>query len=343
MALIEASCNGCMYDQWRFIKNFHSDSDNFIEYLQAHGVLPKGVICPECDEPCSYRSDRHQFYCGRYRKIPKKKLKKQCSYSVSLYKGTFLDRTHLPPWEIGLFINHWLDKSFKHSTIFKCLHWSRHTSVDWRSFCSEVTVNWLHNQDPIGGPGIIVEIDETFFCKRKYGRGRMLSDVWLFGGIERVSKRKFIIPLHKKGQDRSAKTLIPLIKKYIRSGSTIISDGWAAYGSLSNEGYSHRVINHSENFVHPEDRSVHTQTVERLWRNVKEWAKRPGMRSAYFEQYFGRYLFLDFYSDNSHHHFFLEAARLYKPLGNQELPQGFDFPATDDELEDSEVSDSDTN
>ena len=126
----------------------------------------------------------------------------------------------------------------------------------------------------------------------------MLSDVWLFGGIERVSKRKFIIPLHKKGQDRSAKTLIPLIKKYIRSGSIIISDGWAAYGSLSNEGYSHRVINHSENFVHPEDRSVHTQTVEQLWRNIKEWAKRFGMRTTYFEQHFMVILLVSFLKGN---------------------------------------------
>ena len=122
----------------------------------------------------------------------------------------------------------------------------------------------------------------------------------------------------------------------VRSGSVIISDGWAAYGSLSTEGYSHRVINHSENFVHPDDKSIHTQTVERLWRNVKEWAKRPGMRTAYFEQYYGRYLFLDFYSDKAHYHFFLEAARLYNPLGNQKLSQGYDFPTTDNELEDSD-------
>ena len=184
------------------------------------------------------------------------------------------------------------------------MHWSRHTSVDWRSFCSEVTVNWLKNQEPIGGPGIIVEIDETFFVKRKYERGRQLSDVWVFGGIERVSKKKFIIPLHEEGQDRSAKTLIPIIKKYICEGSVIISDGWAAYRTLSSEGYTQKVINHSENFVDPDDPCIHTQTVERLWRNLKEWAKRPGMKTSYFEQYFGRYLFIDAFPGPRHQFFY---------------------------------------
>lgn len=59
---------------------------------------------------------------------------------------------------------------------------SSRTSVDWRSFCSEVTDFWFTEQESIGGPGIVVEIDETLIVRRKYGRGRVLSQVWLFGG-----------------------------------------------------------------------------------------------------------------------------------------------------------------
>ena len=45
------------------------------------------------------------------------------------------------------------------------------------------------------GPGKEVEIDEICIVKRKYNRGRIQNQVWLFGGIERRSKNKFIVPL----------------------------------------------------------------------------------------------------------------------------------------------------
>lgn len=41
--------------------------------------------------------------------------------------------------------------------------------------------------------------------------------------------------------------LIPLIKKYILSGS-IISDEWAAYRKVAEYGYVHKTINQSEHF-----------------------------------------------------------------------------------------------
>ena len=40
----------------------------------------------------------------------------------------------------------------------------------------------------IGGPGKVVEIDESKFGKRKFHRGRRADDVWVLGGIERDSK-----------------------------------------------------------------------------------------------------------------------------------------------------------
>ena len=138
---------------------------------------------------------------------------------------------------------------------------------------------------------MIVEIDEIFFVKKKYELGRWLSSVWLFGEIERVTKKKFIVPLVVEKQDRSAATLIPLIKKYILPGTIIVNDDWKAYCSLGNEGYTYWVINHTKHFVDPENRDIHTQNIEKLWREKKEWTKGPGIRSEYFEQYFAHYLF----------------------------------------------------
>ena len=65
------------------------------------------------------------------------------------------------------------------------LNISSKTSVDWRSFCSEVCSNWFLNQEQIGGEGVEVGIDETQLVRRKYERGRLLKDIWLFGSIEK--------------------------------------------------------------------------------------------------------------------------------------------------------------
>ena len=176
------------------------------------------------------------------------------------------------------------------------------TSVDWRSFACEVTDSWFTQQDPIGGPGIIVEIDETVIVRRKYNRGRELSSIWLFGGIERESKKKFIVSL--EGEKRDKATLWPIILKYIRPGSVIFSDCWKAYINLNNDdeweggfgvrpGYGHSSVNHSENFLHPVDPTIHTQNIERTWRDLKKWVKKPGIRSQYLYQYLARYLFIE--------------------------------------------------
>ena len=55
--------------------------------------------------------------------------------------------------------------------------------------------NWFLNQVQIGGGGVEVKIDKTQFVRRKYKRGRLLKDIWLFGGIERITAKRFVVAL----------------------------------------------------------------------------------------------------------------------------------------------------
>ena len=42
-----------------------------------------------------------------------------------------------------------------------------------------------------------------------------------------------------------------------------MSDKWKAYDTLDNDGkYLHESVNHSVNFVYPDNPSVHTQNIE---------------------------------------------------------------------------------
>ena len=55
----------------------------------------------------------------------------------------------------------------------------------------------------IGGPGIVVEIDESKFGKKKYHRGHPVEGVWDLGGVERTADRErhfcvlFLIEMRK--------------------------------------------------------------------------------------------------------------------------------------------------
>ncbi|RUS71031.1 hypothetical protein EGW08_021202 [Elysia chlorotica] len=205
-----------------------------------------------------------------------------------------------------------------------------HTIVDWRSFCSEVTNEWYRKQAQIGGPDVVVEIDETLITRRKYNRGRLSTQIWPFGGIERVSKRKFLVPLTcDVAENRTKETLLPLITKYILPGTIIYSDAFRSYHDIKNLGYTHCVVNHSKNFVDPEDNNFHTQNIERLWKDVKSWVKRPGIWSKYLYQYLGRYLFPTAHEPSTLlHHFFVQAAKLYPPQSDRS-------PTASTELSDS--------
>ena len=198
-----------------------------------------------------------------------------------------------------MLVHMFLDKSFSLVRAARHLEISTRTAVDFNVFCCEVTLKYFENQEAIGGQDIEVEIDETVVARRKFEKGRIVRTVWVFGGIERNGKKKFIVPLLKDNENdseedpenvaRSAENLLPLIQSYVKKGSIIYSDKWKAYDRLSTMGYKHHRINHSERFV---DGHIHTQNIERLWRDMKEWIKKPDMKRSHLKYYVGRYLFV---------------------------------------------------
>ena len=136
----------------------------------------------------------------------------------------------------------------------------------------------------IGGEGKTVEIDESKFGKRKFHKGRRVDGVWVFGGIERETKLCFFQTV----ENRTADTLVSIIKDNILPGTTIISDCWKAYDSLSKEGFNHLKVNHSVNFVDP-DSGSHTNTIESTWRALKKSLPVSGTVKSLYDTYFSQY------------------------------------------------------
>ena len=102
----------------------------------------------------------------------------------------------------------------------------------------------------IGGPGVIVQLDESKFGKRKYNRGRGIEGHWVLGIIADGSEDFRLVTCPENLRD--ADTLIPIILAHVAPGSEIHTDAWRAYSKLSNYGYIHKVVNHSD----PEHRFV---------------------------------------------------------------------------------------
>ena len=100
---------------------------------------------------------------------------------------------------------------------------ARKTVIDYYSFCRKICDIVINvDSQPIGGPGHIVEIDETHVRTRKYNRGRtsrsQREQIWVFGGIDRDTKEAFAVDVPK----RDKATLMPLIHKFIRPGTKIM-------------------------------------------------------------------------------------------------------------------------
>lgn len=299
------ACEGCTYTFLRLVKKFYEEEEATLDYFKAHGVLPDSVKCPTCGCLCNFKPSIRGFYCSKVRRDEKSR-RVRCKFTVSEKKGTFLDKAHLKANDLLTFIALFLSKARTQRDAEDWLGFASDTCVNWASYCYEVCEYWLGSQGAIGGPGVVVEIDESKFGKSKYGRGRDVEGKWVFGAFERGSKKLLLFPVEK----RNAQTLTPIIQRHILPGTTIYSDEWRAYSHLGELGYTHATVNHSEHFV--SESGVHTQNIERSWRDAKSWVLRSGNKVPMYSKYLARYLFARAYSKSERvHHFLKNAAELY--------------------------------
>ncbi|XP_032685602.1 uncharacterized protein LOC116850894 [Odontomachus brunneus] len=119
-------------------------------------------------------------------------------------------------------------------------------AVDWTNFCRKLMAQWIYDNDvQLGGSNKIVKINEVKIGHRKYHKGHLITGQWIFGRIERETKKFFIISV----KNRKSETLIPIIRRHIAPGSIIYSDSWRIYNALRYENYIHKTIR--EHFVDP--------------------------------------------------------------------------------------------
>jgi len=291
------------------------DDYRLLQFLEQHHVVSGLWWCERCYALCRRDVDRREFRCDRrHTSVDGRRRRKtwRCSYRKSMLAGTWFSGARLPIGQICRLNCMWLTIHYpRQQFIMREVGVSAQTVVDWSSFCREVCVYWLERRSQVlGGPGVVVEIDEAKIGRRKYNRGRWVNGNWIFGGIERGTGRCFIVPVQNRGSD----TLLGVIQNWIRPGTTIMSDCWKAYDCLSDEGFVHQTVNHSQNFVDPRS-AAHTQHIERVWREVRGNIPRFGRKDSHMVGYLAEFLFKQKYPDHRDrvHAFFSAVAELYPP------------------------------
>ena len=113
----------------------------------------------------------------------------------------------------------------------------------------------------------VVEIDESLFGRKaEYHKGRpMGQNIWIFGLVERGTNRLKLFLVDNRKQS----TLTQIIQANIQTGSTIYSDGWAAYKCLPTLGYQHFVVE-TRDTVTGALEEVHTNRIEEAWKHAKD-------------------------------------------------------------------------
>jgi hypothetical protein len=115
---------------------------------------------------------------------------------------------------------------------------------------------------------------------------------------------------------RTRAVLLPIIQKWIRAGTTIISDCWRAYDVLSDVGYQHLRVNHSLNFVDP-DSGAHTNSIEATWNHAKRSLPLGHRKKQHFPSHLAKYMFMKrcrILKLDPTIEFFRMAGQVYNPL-----------------------------
>ncbi|VDK67022.1 unnamed protein product [Cylicostephanus goldi] len=280
------------------------DDDSFEEWLRSIGLLAS-PRCSSCQRPMTLN------YCYR----------RDCRYGpngnnkpfATILGGSFFSQCRIAVVKVFALSYLWVrelglvkDKSYELGI--------GHTSiVQWEQYFRDVCCQYFRRNRPVlGGFGHVVEIDETCVTKRKYNRGRIVRrHQWLFGGYERGSGRSFLVLVRR----RDARTLLRLITKYIRPGTTILSDCWQAYNRITAlpQLYTHLTVNHQVNFVNPQT-GAHTQNIESHWQRFKRMAKQKcGINNRRYGDYLKEFLWRRMFGTRgeSLYNFWRQVADLY--------------------------------
>jgi transposase-like protein len=194
---------------------------------------PNGFVCPRCGHDKAWA-------------LPARRLRQcaKCNYQASTTAGTILHRTRtdLGLWFMAAFLMITDKRGLSALSLQRQIGVKRYETA-WMMLHKLRRAMVNANRTQLTGA---VEVDETWIGGEQKG---------LPGGRNRVGRTAalavFAVELSgdspqrlrvKLVPDDTGDTLVGFIKEVVAPGSTIVTDGWRGYLSLTREGYVHKRI-----------------------------------------------------------------------------------------------------
>lgn len=209
--------------------------------------------------------------CGRMAKFYRVTKRRSyacewCGYQVFPTASTPFDRTRTPlrDWFYVMFLFTTTRNGVAAKRVERELGVTYKTA--WR-MCHQIRAYMasLDSDDPLGGPGSVVEIDETLVggSVSGMGSGYKGNKTCVVGMLEREGEL-----VTRVVSSRTKDAMRDVIGRHVLPGTTINTDEFGGYKDLDQCGFNHRKVNHKAGeYATPCGRGVNA--VEGFWAQLK--------------------------------------------------------------------------
>jgi transposase-like protein len=248
-------------------------------------VWPNGPVCPHCGNADSARIAKLETKTAR----PGLRYCNECKGQFTATVGTIFERSKIPltKWWLAMHLIGSSKKGISSHQLHRMLGVSYKST--WFMMHRIREAMRAGGLAPMGGPGSIIEVDETFIG-RKDGE-EIRQGAWhknaVLTLVERGGEaRSFHI------EDATKENIVPIVRANIARESHIMTDEARRYERLGQEFAKHGVVDHSRKEYGYTDREtgakINTNTVEGYYSIFKR-----GMKGVYQhcgEKHLHRYL-----------------------------------------------------
>lgn len=234
--------------------------------------------CPKCSRPAKYSrvSGRRSYQCN------------WCAHNLYPTAGTPFDRTRtsLRDWFYVMFLFCTTRNGVAAKRVEREIGVTYKTA--WR-MCDQIRqyMSTLDSDDPMGGPGEVVQIDETMIggkgTRYTYHQTKKVVLGMMENGGELVLR---VVEGTRKAH------LLPHIQSFVLPGTEVHTDESSSYRSLHNLGFTHKKVNHSvKEYVSPEGCTVNA--LEGFWGMLKRgiYGTHISVSGKHLPKYLGEFEF----------------------------------------------------